>query len=118
MTVGGHRASCWGGEILFLIGLDTLVSADPVWSGGKYKLVKYRPRHRACEGLSSALREGSGHIRGQWGAPVALGGCGGLRGLWLDPEGLSHTPQDIQGTALSPPHHGVHFLSQGRAYSW
>lgn len=57
--------------VLFIYFRYSTVSIDTVCFGSTYKLVKYKPRHRACEG--SDLGRKTGHIRGEWGAPGGLG---------------------------------------------
>ena len=92
-------------QMFFIHFRCSAVSADTVWFGCKYKLIKSKPRYGACEGpgLGSVVREGSGRqvTSGDGGeSPVALGACGeaGRRvvgvwgqagGVWLCNSGLT-----------------------------
>lgn len=56
---GGTRNECRMSfgvmKTFFIYFRYSTVSVDTVWFGSKYKLIKYKPRHRACEEQSAVL---------------------------------------------------------------
>lgn len=69
-------------------------SVDTVWFGSRYKLIKYKPRHRACEEQTGQCFKGGRQVTsGHSGeSQVALGTCGEV-GRRLGTEGFGCAAQ-------------------------